>query len=381
MEVDFGYLGMTYNPVDQKTRKTYIFSGRLRHSRKAYREIVYNQKAETFFLCHIHAFEFFGGVPEKVVPDNLKAAVIKASYQHPMLNRAYRSMAEYYGFLISPNLPYHPMHKGGVENDIKYIKNNFWPIYKEGQYRLGREVSYCDDLSKELERWSSDVADKRIIQGVGRSPDKIFEQEEKSALAKLPMFRHLQQDWCTRKAEADCRIQYNKAFYSIPYQYIGKDVTVCADTHIIRVFIDYKEICSHSIASRDWEFVKIKEHFPPNYEEYLQTTKDGLIQRAKMISPDTKLVIEKIFEDKALDGLRPARAVINLGRKYSFGRLEDACRRAIYYDTAKYISIKNILIKGLDEIAIEELTTTSEPQGSFRFARGFGFFNKIIGEK
>ena len=113
MEVDFGYLGLTWHTTTRSRRRTWVFSGRLRHSRRAYREVVFDQKQETFFACHIHAFEWFGGVSEKATPHNLKAAIIVASFEDPVVNRAYRELALHYGFLISPCLPYHPEHKGG----------------------------------------------------------------------------------------------------------------------------------------------------------------------------------------------------------------------------------------------------------------------------
>ena len=115
MEVDFGHLGLTWDTATRSRRRTWMFSGRLRHSRRAYREVVFNQKQQTFFACHIHAFEYFCGVSEKVTPDNLKAAIIVASFEDPLVNRAYR-VAEHYGFLISPCLPRRPEHKGGVES-------------------------------------------------------------------------------------------------------------------------------------------------------------------------------------------------------------------------------------------------------------------------
>ena len=122
MEVDFGSLGLTWDAATRSRRRTWVFSGRLRHSRRAYREVVFDQKQETFFACHMHAFEWFGGVPEKVTPDNLKAAIIVASFEDPLVNRAYRELALHYGFLISPCLPRRPEHKGGVEADIKYVR-------------------------------------------------------------------------------------------------------------------------------------------------------------------------------------------------------------------------------------------------------------------
>ena len=93
MEVDFGYLGLTWHTTTRSRRRTWVFSGRLRHSRRAYREVVFDQKQQTFFACHIHAFEWFGGVSEKVTPDNLKAAIIVASFEDPVVNRAYRELA------------------------------------------------------------------------------------------------------------------------------------------------------------------------------------------------------------------------------------------------------------------------------------------------
>ena len=77
-----------------------------------HRSVVFNQKQQTFFACHIHAFESFGGVSDKVTPDNLKAAIIVASFEDPLVNRAYRELAEHYGFLISPCLPGRPEPQG-----------------------------------------------------------------------------------------------------------------------------------------------------------------------------------------------------------------------------------------------------------------------------
>ena len=95
--MDFGQLGLTWDAATRSRKRTWVFSDRLRHSRRAYREVVFDQKQETFVACHMHAFEWFGGVPEKVTPDNLKATVITASFEDPLVNRAYRELALHYG--------------------------------------------------------------------------------------------------------------------------------------------------------------------------------------------------------------------------------------------------------------------------------------------
>ena len=177
LEVDFGHLGLTWDAATRLRRRTWVFSGRLRHSRRAYREVVFDQKQETFFACHMHAFEWFGGVPEKVTPDNLKAAVIVASFEGPLVNRAYRELALHYGFLISPCLPRRPEHKGGVEGDMKYVKRNFLPLFREAEKERGRDTPDAGELAEELERWNRESCDQHVVQKVGRTPLELFESE------------------------------------------------------------------------------------------------------------------------------------------------------------------------------------------------------------
>lgn len=130
-EVDLGSRGLVYDEVEHRPRKAGIFSVRLAYSSKAYQEWVWQQSKEVFFACQQRAFQFFGGVPEEVVPDNLKAAVVQACYTEPLINREYRSLAEPYRFRIHPCQPYKPTQKGGVESDIKYLKLSLWPLVKE----------------------------------------------------------------------------------------------------------------------------------------------------------------------------------------------------------------------------------------------------------
>jgi len=244
-EVDFGYLGLTYDPDTRRNRKTWLFSGRLRHSRLAWREPVFDQKAPTFFRTHMHAFEYFGGVPSTAIPDNLKAAVLKASWQDPLINRAYRQLAEHYGFLISACPPRTPRLKGGVENDIKYVKNNFWPVFCERQRVLGREVPRYDDLVVQMALWTTQVAEQRLIRGVGGSPRELFEAEERTALKPLPEGRWDPMSWAVAKVGSDFRLQFQKGFYTVPYRYIADQVMVCGSSDTVRIFFDLQEIACH----------------------------------------------------------------------------------------------------------------------------------------
>ena len=316
MEVDFGHLGLTWDVNTRSRRRTWVFSGRLRHSRRAYREVVFNQKQETFFACHIHAFEWFGGVAEKVTPDNLKAAVIVASFEDPLVNRAYRQLALHYGFLISPCLPYHPEHKGGVEGDMKYVKRNFLPLFREAQKERGHELPYSDELVDELEHWNRDSYDLHIVQKVGRTPLELFETEEAGALKPLPVERWDQVVCKEAGVGPDWRVQFEKAFYTVPYRLIGERVLVLGNSQVVRVFLDYEEVTAHPRATELWQVRRRPEHAPPELEQYLNLTHDGLVQWARRLGPSVALVAQEVFADKAVDGMRPVRALIRLADKY-----------------------------------------------------------------
>jgi transposase len=254
MEVDFGYLGMYWDPESGKQRKVWFFSGRLRHSRRVYRQIAFDQSQSTFFRCHINAFEFFGGVARKVVADNLKAAIVRASFENPLVNHAYRRLAEHYGFLISACPPASPELKGGVESDVKYVKRSFLPLYKERQKQRGQTVGRADELSEELARWNAEVCDTHIVQKVGsRSPLEIFEQEELAALRPLPASRWDPVIYKEASVGPDWRVQFQKAFYhSVPCRLIGSRVLVMGSS-TVRIYHGGEEVTLHLRATRDWD--------------------------------------------------------------------------------------------------------------------------------
>jgi hypothetical protein len=266
-----------------------------------------------------------------------------------------------------------------VENDIKYVKGNFWPLFCEEQADKGRDHPYTCDIQKALELWSSQVADKRIVGGVGRSPDEIFESEEKAALSPLPPTHWTPMTWATAKVQENWRIQFRSAFYSVPYEYIGKQVEVMATLSAIHIFFGHTEIALHSPARYKWQYVRKSEHAPPEPEKYMSMTRTSIINQAKSIGFFTEQVVRSIFNHKTVDGLRPARALISLAKTYGRDRLEAACRRAVAYESPQYTSVKAILVKNLDRLDPEE-PVESCGQQLFAFARQTGYFDPIISE-
>lgn len=353
MEVDFGELGKFLNDSGE-LQKVWILSCRLRHSRRAYREIVLDQTLRTFLMGHVHAFEYFGGVPKICVIDNTKTAVIKSTIDNDLMNRAYQDLAEFYHFIIHPCPPYTPEQKGGVEGDVKYTKKNFLPYFKAKQKEQGVVIPRIVDLVAALAKWNDEIADLHLVYGIGRSPLAIFQSEEKSFLQPLPKNRFELTSWHRYEVKRDWRIMILGAYYSVPYRLIGKTVEVCMTDAIVRIFHEHKEIAVHKRAEKKWEYQRKAEHAPPFHEAVLQCTREGLLTLAQDIGPWTHDLSQKILSHPTIDKLKPVRYLLKLAEKFTKERLEKACQRACRYNMYSYMSVKNILIEKLDAAPIEE---------------------------
>jgi hypothetical protein len=369
LEVDFGELGKFLN-AEGELRRVWLLSLRLRHSRKAYREVVLDQTSPTFLMGHVHAFEYFGGVPQNCILDNLKAGVIRSTIENNMINRSYQDLAEHYGFVISPCLPYTPKHKGGVEGDVKYIKRNFIPFFLAKQKERGIKIPKLSDLRDELQKWDQEIADVHLIHGVGRSPLALFESEEKNELRPLPNTRWEPTAWSECEVRREWRIMVNSAFYSVPYQLIGETVVVCITHSLVRIFYQHQEVALHAKATKKFEYKRKAEHAPPFREEVLNCTREGLLFLAEDIGPFTRQIAHDILSHPTIDKLRPVRSMLRLAEKFSKERLERACQRASICKLHSYLSVKNILVNNLDTQPIEISSTEKIiPLPRFRFER------------
>jgi transposase len=377
MDVDFGELGRFIDD-DGTIKKVWLFSLRLRHSRKAYREIVLNQTIPTFLMGHVHAFEYFRGVAQNCILDNLKAGVIRSTIDNDMINRSYQELAEYYGFVISPCLPGTPEHKGGVEGDVKYVKNNFLAYFRAKQKEMGIEMSKICDLIKALDKWNVEVADTHLIHGVGRSPLEIFKSEEENALRPLPKQRWEPTSWKQCIVRRDWRIMIDCAYYSVPHQLIGKTVEACITHSFVRIFHENKEAALHERAAKPWEYKRKAAHAPPFQEAVLQCSRDGLLSLAEDIGSFTYQVTHTILSHPSIDKLKPVRYLLQLAKKYSRERLEKACERAFHCKMFSYRNVKNILENNLDSQAIEDPNVAKViPLTSYRFERNPADYRSI----
>ena len=337
-QVDFGHIGKIYDEEAKEFVKAYVFVLVLAYSRDAYYEIVKSQNIETWCNCHVHAFEHFGGVPEVVIPDNLKSAIIKASFMDPVANRSYADLASHYSFQIDPCLPGTPEHKGKVESGVKYVKNNFIPC---------REFKNFTDANEQLFRWNEQKARQRIHGTTRRQPKELFEKYEHEALRPLPHDRFEVPLWKEPKVCRDIHIQMDYAYYSVPYELRGERVWARKTASQIAIFHENKLVAVHFPALPGQRRTN-PDHYPPDKYEYMKWDTDYCLAEASKIGDNTSHVIEKLLLHEPIRNLRGAQNILRLADRYEVKRLEEACACASFFGNYTYMGIKNILQKELD---------------------------------
>jgi len=368
MQVDFGAVGQLYDPASGRMRTAYVFVATLSYSRHQYAELVFDQKVITWIGLHRRALEYFGGVPRRVVPDNLKAAVVKALIHDAILGEAYRQMALHYGFLISPTRPYTPRHKGKVENGVHYVQRSFM---------AGQEFADIHCANQQLKGWIREVAGVRNHGTTHQAPLSLFKEFEQAALGDLPAEPFSLCEIRTAKVHPDCHVVISGSFYSAPYIYVGKKLDVYVRERVVELYQGQKLVATHVRCQEPGQWQTRLEHYPKHKAAYLRRTPDFCRQTAARLGPATNQVVETLLADRPLDRLRSIQAILKLEETVGAQRLEAACARAVYYGDFRYRRIKDILNAALDREPLPDAITI-QPTSPHTFARPTtDFFPKV----
>lgn len=338
-QVDFGYAGMIPPRPGEPPRKSWVFVMTLAHSRHQFVSLVQDQSSPTWLSLHRGAFEFFGGVPARVVLDNLKAAIIKASVTDPEAARAYRDCAEHYGFLISPCAPKTPRHKGKVERGVQYVRRSFL---------AGRTFASLAEANDAALEWVLEIAGRRIHGTTHEVPLEAFEARERSALRRLPAAAFDLVEYKRVKLHPDCHVTFLGSYYSAPYKLIGEQLWVRATSSAVQLFFEHRLVRTHARSWRKGAWVQNQADFPPEKIRYLMQTPAWCRHRAGELGPHVGDFVERLLADHVLDRLRGAQALLRLADKAGADRLDAACRRALVCDAITYRAVKTILGRHLE---------------------------------
>lgn len=369
VQVDFGKGPTIIDVYTGEIISTWFFVMTMAYSRHQYAEIVTDQKVGTWLGCHRRAFEFFGGVPRRVIIDNAKCAITKACFHDPCVQRSYAEYAEGYGFLISPCPVRDPKKKGRVESGVKYIKRSFLPL---------REFRTLADANMQLKQWILEEAGNRIHGTTRQKPLSMFAETERHLLQTLPDRHPESAQWTQVKLHGDCHARFLNCLYSAPFRLCGKTLWLKATHEVVRIFHEYQLVACHPRLTRPGDRSTVDEHLPPNAMAYKMRDPQWCLKQARDIGPSCTSLIEALFSDKVLDNLRAAQGIIRLGDKYGAARLEAAAHRALFYDNPRYGTVKSILKKGLDQLPVHPVLFESLANvytGQARFGRDISLFN------
>ncbi len=365
-QVDFGYVGKLLDPAEKRLRKAYVFVIVLGHSRHMFAEVVFDQRAETWQRLHVAAFHYFGGVPRVIVPDNLKAAVIRNAFDtsgEVELNRSYVELARHFGFQIDPTPPRSPEKKGKVEASVKYVKTSFF------KPRKGEHLD-IHAASAGLKRWLAEIAAVREHGTTRRQPIEVFTEVEQQALLSLPMASFEPVRWQVAKVHADSHVQYCKRLYSVPYRLVGQQVWIRATATAVMIYAHDERVATHEVKGPSHRSTD-EHHLPEHRSAYRHRTREYWEEQAAALGEDVLTYVAEIFEaEDVLLQLRKVQGIVTHLKGFPAERANAACRRASFYCNYSTRGIKDILRKGLDFEPLPDVLLPSHGRlAEPRFAR------------
>lgn len=332
-QVDFGHAGLMYDPVTERKRRAWAFIMTLSSSRHKFVRFVFRQDIDTWLDCHERAFAFFGGVPQRIILDNLKSGVFKPDIYDPTMNRAYADMERHYGFVADPAKVRKPEHKGKVERAVPIVRKHLL---------AGRTFKDIGDVNERALHWCQEEIGMEIHGTTKKRPYPTFLAEEKAHLAVLPETPFERPLWKKCIVHPDHHIVFDKSYYSLPTRYIGKELWAKATKKIMEIFLDHERIKMHPRASRSGSWITDKTDYPPEKLAFLMATPTWCRKKASEFGPHTEALITAILKENAMRNLRKAQAILRLAEKYS-GDIEKVSQRAVLYGNTRYKSIKTML--------------------------------------
>jgi hypothetical protein len=347
VQVDFGTAAPLVS-ADGRRRWPHVFRIVLSYSRKAYSEVVPRQTTEAFLRCLENAFWQFGGVPQRIVLDNLRAAVTRADWFDPDLNPKVRSFAQHYGTVFLPTKPRTPRHKGKIERGIGYVKGNALK---------GRTFRSINEQNEFLQEWERTVADTRVHGTTRQQVGKLFAEVERAALLPLAATRFPCFSEGQRTVNRDGHVEVERAYYSVPPEYLGRRVWARWDGRTVRIFNQRLEQIALHVRHEPGRFSTQPGHIA---NEKISGTERGaawILGRIRRIGPCSTRWAEALPQVRGVEGVRVLQGLSSLARRYRAEQIEHACDIAHSYGAFRLRTIRNLIDRDMpkqEELAFME---------------------------
>jgi len=369
MFVDYaGSRPVLTDPRTGERRPVELFVAVLGGSSLTFAEATHSQRSADFISSHTHALEYFGGVAEITIPDQLKSGVVRACRYEPGLQRTYQEWAEHYGTTVIPARPRKPKDKAKVEVAVQVAER--WIL---ARLRHETFASLCD-LNVRIGMLLEDV-NARPMRAFGQSRRERFDLIDRPALRALPAHRFEYAQWKMARVNIDYHVQFEKHYYSVPYPLVQEAVEIRATQLIVELFHKGQRVASH-IRSDKPGYATTPEHMPKSHRAHLEWSPSRLTHWGETVGPQTKALIEAILDERRHpeQGYRSCLGILRLERQYGRDRLEAACGRAGKVRARSYKHVQSILKNGLDAIPLED-ATEGRPSEVHAHVRGGTYYH------
>jgi transposase len=341
------YAGQTIpvnDPITGEITQAQLFVATLGASNYTFAEASFSQDLPSWIKAHVHAFGFFGGVPQILVPDNLKAGVTNPCRYEPDINPTYQDLAQHYGTVVIPARAGKPRDKAKAESAVLVAERWILAALRNHSFFSLEELNKA--ISEKLRDFNN-----RTFQKLDTTRKALFESLDKRALKPLPERPYEYAEWKKARVNIDYHIELDHHYYSVPYQLVKEQVDVRLTKSTIEILFKNRRVASHPRSYRRGAFTTSKDHMSKVHQRYLEWTPSRIIRWASHHGPHTEKLITHILESRPhpQQGFRSCLGIMRLAKRYSSQRLEAACARAILIRGYSYKSVESILKNRLDQ--------------------------------
>jgi transposase len=332
-QVDFG-TGAPLVRADGTRSKTHVFRIVLSYSRKAYSEVVLRQTTDAFLRAIENAFWHFGGVPKRLVLDNLRAAVKKVDWFEPELNPKVEAFAAHYGLVFAPTRPYTPRHKGKVERGVAYVQSN----------ALKARVFESQAAENQfLTNWEATIADRRIHGTTRRQVGTLFAEVERATLQPLPVAHFPCFQEAQRTVHRDGHVELMRAYYSAPPEYLGRRVWVRWDGRLVRIFNWKQESIAVHAQVEPGRFSTRDADIASEKRAIVERGTAWLLDQIRHVGPHSARWAEALLAERGVESIRVLQGLLSLTKRHRSSEIERACEIALSHGAFRLRTLRVLI--------------------------------------
>jgi transposase len=333
-QIDFGLMGRLFDPATQRARNLWALVVTLAYSRYQFVWPSFEQTTAAVCAGLDAAWWFFGAMTRVILPDNMKAIVLRADELAPVLVPAFLDYTQTRGLFVDPARVRSPKDKARVENQVAYVRESWFD---------GESFSSLDEARASAERWCRDVAGARVHGTTREVPREVFESREKGTMKPAPAAPFDVPHWTDAKVHPDHHVQVLRSLYSVPTRYVGSTVRVRADRASVRIYAGTELVKVHVRVAPGKRSTDASD-YPVGKDVAAVRDVASLITSAKKCGVHVGIYAERLLDvPLPWTRMRLVYALLRLCNKFGSGRVEAICQSALAFDVVDVQRVTRML--------------------------------------